>query len=812
MSPDLNDADLERELRRRAEGARLRTDWARFELLPTVRSGLDSRIDRVPSPRLASIAGVAALAAVLVLLVVALPRFVPGQSTGDASPTLSTGPVVLSPQEFAARFEAGDLVGSTALVEGKIVVDDRPALMIPCLPLGHRACPMGRLAGIEPPVSVTTRHIATPEGEGLTHGDGSEAWSWWHLPAPPVEGILALSVQADVPVVEYMGRVKPASDGLTWSANEASELDLKTLAVDEIVLVDGWLTGVGGLISGGAPEPGTFIRGLPQRYSGSPAWVLDERVLLDPSGYQEPENGIRVQSGAYYEFAPNPALVDAASPTLDPRRATYALTGRLEGGGCPGDEPPCWQWNVIGRLTSTAPEGPFGTPEPSTGPPSPTRPRSKSPPPSPRTIGCYFGGPVLQPRVPGTPSPPEGSPTIVDATGLIKSCSTWDTPLNQDDPAVTVSNTNADRAQLEVTWLGNPCDIETTFMFRQSGDSYELRGQRPDVGCVEPLVRHLIVLQLTQPLSFELVAVAVPTIAPSGPPATPTLAPSSRTLECPYETGEDRPLEVEILDNTGLVTSCAAWPAGDPDVPMEISNPAGYAQVLDVTWQVPCISNLMPAQLQLWNRDPDSSRYGQTFLLAVDRLEPTGPQGCRTALAGQRVQLTLSAPLLSADVEGQVLVSGRGTDWTETEAGWFGLDVSADKSEYAADEPIEIQAKLTYIPGQNDQVVISGFVGPEFALEQLDGELELNTGDSVLLCPEPQRLQGDVPLTRSFTAPSSWPPEHPDAGFFERYMYDGQLRLPSGTYRIFAQSSFSIGDGCTGEEVDLRTSVIIRVR
>lgn len=463
MSPDLNDTDLERELRRRAEGARLRTDWARFELLATVRSGLDSRIDRVPSPRLAPLGGIAAVAAVLVLLIVALPRFVPGpQSTADPSPTAVAGPVVLSTEDFNNRLAAGALLGSTVLVNGRI----EPGSTLPrpnCLPSAE-TCFMGMLVGTEPALSVSAAMVQTTEDdENRSTVEGEEfGWHFWWQPQPPVEGILALSVRSDGRV-EYVGRVRSPSAELTWSASDASELDLHSLAIDEIVLVDGWLTGLGGLISGVPPQPGTFIGGLPQRYSGSPSWVLDEPVVLDPNGYQEPEGGIRVQNNAYYEFAANPAPVDAASPTLEPRRAAYALTKRLEGGGCPGDAPPCLQWNVVGRLSGVG-DVPTISEQPS--------PEASPTAASGRRFECV--GPPLPPE--STP-PAVSVPVVIVETGLIVSCAQTDYLTEMTDE-VTVSNPFGTDS-IEVIWEAEPCDSEMTLTFRAVEDRYELAGERP---------------------------------------------------------------------------------------------------------------------------------------------------------------------------------------------------------------------------------------------------------------------------------------------------------------------------------------------
>jgi hypothetical protein len=814
MSPDLNNADLERELRRRADSARLRNDWARLELLPAVRFRMEAGVKRVPSPRLAPVAGIAAMAAVLVLLVVALPRLVPGpQSTGEASPTPNAGPVVLSTQKFATRLTAGELVGSTVLVEGRIGQYEGSVVDTDCSPLADRACFMGQLDGVQPFVYVVTRYVATPEGEGRAHGYGPEAWSWWHLPVPPVEGILVLTVQSDGSL-EYMGRVKPAGAGLTWSAREASQLDPESLDLGELVLVDGWLTSIGGLISGVPPQPGTFIGGLPQRYSGSPAWVLDQRVVLDPNGYQEPEGGIRVQNGAYYEFASDPAPVDAASPTLEPRRATYALTRRLEGGGCPNDAPPCWQWNVIGRVTSNSLQDPPATPEPSIGLPSATTPPPTSPPPNARTITC--GRIVALPGRLGTASPPEGSPTVTDETGLITSCFISASLLNRDGPPVTVSNSDSSQDQLSVTWLGNPCDIQTMFTFRQSGDSYELTGQRPDVGCDESLVRHRIEISLSQPVSSDLVAVSVPSVTTSEPPATPTPAAAptlepvtSHTIDCDGAPTGDVAGAMTMVDHTGLVRGCSLPDPIDRDPALlRTSDP----RVLTFHWTIPCAADVSSTVLDFWSREAVTAGSSlPPYLLIASRSERKPGSGCFTTIGGRVVQIVFNEPIAMADVEFVLVEEAGGGDLYEFEGGYIALTLTSERTEYTAGEPIEIQAELFY-DGTEPTLTLSGVTTlvNGFGIEQLDGPLAMGPGwDEPCVRHE---IRAFEPISFPYVKSAGWSQDDPDADFLEEWVRDPELRLPAGTWLVTAYSEFAIGSECAAAQVELEASIVIHVR
>lgn len=85
---------LSQELRRRAASAKLGPGWSRDDLLPRVRSSIDSRPTPVLTSRWSALAGLAGIVAVLILLVVALPRLIPapaqstpGSPVAVASPT-----------------------------------------------------------------------------------------------------------------------------------------------------------------------------------------------------------------------------------------------------------------------------------------------------------------------------------------------------------------------------------------------------------------------------------------------------------------------------------------------------------------------------------------------------------------------------------------------------------------------------------------------------------------------------------------------------------------------------------------------------
>lgn len=93
MSPDLNDADLERELRRRANAANVDERWAAGTLLPAVRAAISADVpERKPAPRVAGLAGLATVLAVVVMVILVVPRVIPGPAVSPSAVSGLTDP------------------------------------------------------------------------------------------------------------------------------------------------------------------------------------------------------------------------------------------------------------------------------------------------------------------------------------------------------------------------------------------------------------------------------------------------------------------------------------------------------------------------------------------------------------------------------------------------------------------------------------------------------------------------------------------------------------------------------------------------
>jgi photosystem II stability/assembly factor-like uncharacterized protein len=161
---------------------------------------------------------------------------------------------------------------------------------------------------------------------------------------------VALRLTARGPI-EFLGHVRlSASGSLVWPI--AAALAATATAPDEQVMaVDGWLDGLGGIPCGPAPDPSLapppLVFQVPCREYITP----DPRHLVAPDSggvgnltdIPQPD-GVAVQMGAYSEYAVDPSF--SPNQDTDPRKAIYLIrmvtyqTGR--------------SWVVVGRVDATA--------------------------------------------------------------------------------------------------------------------------------------------------------------------------------------------------------------------------------------------------------------------------------------------------------------------------------------------------------------------------------------------------------------------------------------------------------------------------
>lgn len=158
----------------------------------------------------------------------------------------------------------------------------------------------------------------------------------------------------------------------------------------------------------------------------------------------------------------------------------------------------------------------------------------------------------------------------------------------------------------------------------------------------------------------------------------------------------------------------------------------------------------------------------------------------------------------SSDGGGAGPVSATATD------GPFELTIRADHGRYAATDPISLEASLVYT-GPDPEIQIShGYGGPTaFGVVEPVYGIEMSAG--WLSSCNSSTLKPGIALTTPFGKSGDVANDDPQADFKKQFLTDPILRLPPGTWHIYALSAFSIG-GCTPDQQhQIRAEITIEV-
>ena len=512
----MNDDQLRDEFERRSSGAQFRAD----ALLPGVRTGIGVRPQPARVARWAPLAGLAAAAVIVVALIIA----VPGAAPSPGSKALS----VMTTQVFASALRSGSLDNQTVLVTGGIVPFDTAIGGALCEPPG--LCPLGQIENVQPRLAVSAEQVAAAAIDNA----GDLGTSWTHF-SVPVRGTLLLFVD-QTGGVEYLGRAAPNGDQLAWSAGAVkTQLDVNSQDLSDVVLVNGWLTGVD------FPAPcqsfPAQFPGLPDRNEcGRDSWIADEPAVLTAQS-EQPPSAIEVQPDAFADYAPDPTARTGAS--LLPQRAIYAVARRLYGQFC-APTSPCWDWFVVGRLSQ---------------PPPNVEPRStdyrQTPPAQPTW------SPQETPSVVATPTSQQiecgGGTTLVDTTGEVASCADdGDVDYHTARQGVTAGS---DSRRLVVTFGQDFCELSEQVSVADAsvgggtGFQVTVAPTSFDPRCVTSPDAHAIDIEFVQPVSPDGVSL----IAESG------IVTCKASGDIGTGVGE-----VAIQNGTGRVISCEQSAATGP--------------------------------------------------------------------------------------------------------------------------------------------------------------------------------------------------------------------------------------------------------
>lgn len=150
-----------------------------------------------------------------------------------------------------------------------------------------------------------------------------------------------------------------------------------------------------------------------------------------------------------------------------------------------------------------------------------------------------------------------------------------------------------------------------------------------------------------------------------------------------------------------------------------------------------------------------------------------------------------------------------------TEDAMLRLTLSSPKDQYAEQEPIEVVATLEYI-GEDPSIEVFSHPGmPGFGVAAVDGSQDVASPGYRASCVTYPFVRGE-PVAFPFAKSGGLVPGTPDFEFMRDYLNiaDGRpdpvLRLPAGTWRIFAIADFTLGD-CGGGSRELEVGITIVV-
>ena len=384
--------------------------------------------------------------------------------------------------------------------------------------------------------------------------------------------------------------------------------------------------------------------------------------------------------------------------------------------------------------------------------------------------------------------------TIHDETGLIELCHAVDATNARDH--IEVGNPDGDPRALQVTWGGAPCDGYVDFGFARAlvdgPVEYVLAGKItwPTEFCIMPPASFEIRVSLREDVNAGLVAVSLDPFLPQ---------PAQAQFDC-----DGAP--VTVMDHAATVQSCAAAQADLEPANSEpiAANPDGDPRRLVLMWMTQEPSACGPVQprftLSLYARDANSRFVAVTG----SNVEPG--TGCAAVATWRVVELVLAEPVLAEDVEFAGSLAAT-TDTQATRVGEFQLSITAGASEYGVDEPIAIEAALLYGGVGTAELSGSGLING-FEIAQLDGSAGVHP---IWIQPcNPLELPAAQPLFVPFF--KSGGIQYGPTPFDRTWFDDPELTLPVGTWLVTVYSGFVVGDGCGGERVSLKASVVVVVR
>jgi hypothetical protein len=140
----------------------------------------------------------------------------------------------------------------------------------------------------------------------------------------------------------------------------------------------------------------------------------------------------------------------------------------------------------------------------------------------------------------------------------------------------------------------------------------------------------------------------------------------------------------------------------------------------------------------------------------------------------------------------------------------FELVLRLPRLTWAAGEPIETEARLTYL-GPADRIEISGSGSGLvlFGLESVEGPVRL-LGAATADCV-PRTIERNVPVVVPYRKSGGFSDDDPNAAWYRAFFADPLLRLSAGSWRLSATADGYLGRGCEGRRYHLLVVAELRV-
>jgi hypothetical protein len=143
--------------------------------------------------------------------------------------------------------------------------------------------------------------------------------------------------------------------------------------------------------------------------------------------------------------------------------------------------------------------------------------------------------------------------------------------------------------------------------------------------------------------------------------------------------------------------------------------------------------------------------------------------------------------------------------------GDFQLTLRSDKTMYRPDELIDVTGSLVY-DGPEDRVEVAHDISGLILFgsrEPVYGNINLLPGTRQMCMRSV--LERNVPLDMPFRKGGGFPTDHPDVDLFRAFMLDPALRLPAGTWHLYAVSSGGCMAGPENPHFALEAEIAIEV-